>query len=130
VKVYEALTMYRFHFRDSLSLQDWEDQWFQVTCNPHFSLVPYTSEAAIDYARMAFFRLWVASVSIFSLGSVPILMILALGANLRGHVIYVFCDIPPLNQFFGVVDTSKLVLADNPGIGLDDTTRNCSVIAI
>ena len=28
--------------------------------------------------------------------------------------IYVFCDIPPLIQFFGVVDTSKLVLADNP----------------
>jgi hypothetical protein len=50
------LTMYRFHFGDSLSLQDWEDQWFHVTCNPHFSLVPYTGEATIDYARMAFVK--------------------------------------------------------------------------
>ena len=51
------LTMYRFHFGTSLSLQDWEDQWFQVTCNPHFSLVPCTgAEATIDYARMAFVK--------------------------------------------------------------------------
>jgi hypothetical protein len=37
-------------------------------------------------------------------------------------------DIPPLVQFFVVVDTSKLVLVDNPGIGLDNITRNCSAI--
>jgi hypothetical protein len=35
---------------------------------------------------------------------------------------------PPLVQFFGVVDTNKLVLADNPEVGLDETTRNCSAI--
>ncbi|KAN0075736.1 hypothetical protein V8E54_007006 [Elaphomyces granulatus] len=35
---------------------------------------------------------------------------------------------PPLIQFFGIVDTSKLTLAENPGIGLDNTTRNCSAI--
>jgi hypothetical protein len=39
-----------------------------------------------------------------------------------------FVTSPPLIQLFGVVNTSKLVLADNPGIGLDDTTRNCSAI--
>jgi hypothetical protein len=39
-----------------------------------------------------------------------------------------FVTSPPLIQFFGVVGSSKLVLADNPGIGLDDTTRNCSAI--
>jgi len=31
-------------------------------------------------------------------------------------------------QFFGVVDTRKFVLADNPNISLDETTRNCSAI--
>jgi hypothetical protein len=35
---------------------------------------------------------------------------------------------PPMIQFFGVVDTKKFVLADNPNIGLDETTRNCSAI--
>ncbi|KAN0072518.1 hypothetical protein V8E54_009447, partial [Elaphomyces granulatus] len=35
---------------------------------------------------------------------------------------------PPLIQFFGIVDTSKLTLAEKPGIGLDNTTRNCSAI--
>lgn len=35
---------------------------------------------------------------------------------------------PPFIQFFGIVDTSKLTLAENPGIGLDNTTRNCSAI--
>ena len=53
------VTMYRFHFGNSLTLQDWEDQWFQVTCSPHFSLLPYTDEDAEDkigYARMAFVK--------------------------------------------------------------------------
>jgi hypothetical protein len=36
--------------------------------------------------------------------------------------------VPPLIQFFGIVDTSRLTLAENPGIGLDNTTRNCSAI--
>jgi hypothetical protein len=31
-------------------------------------------------------------------------------------------------QFFGVLDTKNFVLADNPNIGLDETTRNCSAI--
>jgi hypothetical protein len=35
---------------------------------------------------------------------------------------------PPMIQFFGVVDTRKFVLADNPSIGLDETTRNCSAV--
>jgi len=35
---------------------------------------------------------------------------------------------PPMIQFFGVVDTKKFVLADNPNIGLDETTKNCSAI--
>jgi hypothetical protein len=39
-----------------------------------------------------------------------------------------FVTSPPLVQFFGAVDTSKLVLTDNPEIGLDCTTRNSSAI--
>ena len=31
-------------------------------------------------------------------------------------------------QFFGVVDTTKFVLTDNPNIGLNDVTRNSSAI--
>jgi hypothetical protein len=53
------LAIYRFHFGDSLTLEDWEDKWFQATCYPHFSYMPYTTNArdeSIDYARCAFVK--------------------------------------------------------------------------
>jgi hypothetical protein len=53
------MVMYRYHYGSSLTVQDWEDHWFQVTCYPHFSLIPYTDETQddrIDYARMAFVK--------------------------------------------------------------------------
>jgi hypothetical protein len=53
------LAIYRYHFGDSLTLEDWEDKWFQATCYPHFSYMPYTTNArdeSIDYARCAFVK--------------------------------------------------------------------------
>ena len=53
------LSIYRFHLGNSLTVGDWEDQWFQVTCNPHFSYMPYTTDVqddGIDYARCAFVK--------------------------------------------------------------------------
>ncbi|KAN0076088.1 hypothetical protein V8E54_007358 [Elaphomyces granulatus] len=94
------LTMYRFHFGDSLSLQDWES-------------VPYTGEAAIDYARMAF-------VKDYGLQ--------AIGVRTCPDLSSMSSVTSPLIQFFSIVDTSKLTLAEKPGIGLDNTTRNCSAI--
>ncbi len=35
---------------------------------------------------------------------------------------------PPQIQFCGIVDTTKFVLADNPSVGLDETTRNSSAV--
>jgi hypothetical protein len=50
-----GLYMYSFHF-GSLTVKDWEDQSFQVTCCPYFPLVAYTDETQndkISYARVA-----------------------------------------------------------------------------
>ena len=59
VQDFAGMVMYRYHYGSSLTIQNWEDQWFQVTCYPHFSLIPYTDETQedrIDYARMAFVK--------------------------------------------------------------------------
>jgi hypothetical protein len=53
------LAIHRFHFGDSLTIPDWEEQWFQVTCCPHFSYMPHTTDEekdGIDYARFAFVK--------------------------------------------------------------------------
>jgi hypothetical protein len=52
------MVMYRYHF-GSLSEQEWEDQWWLITCYPHFSLMPHTDETEddnINYARIAFMK--------------------------------------------------------------------------
>ncbi|KAN0068588.1 hypothetical protein V8E54_013312 [Elaphomyces granulatus] len=103
--------MYRFHF-GSLTVKDWEDQSFQVTFSPYFPLVAYTDVTQNDkigYARVAFVK---------DYGLQPIAERNCIDLSLP----------PPMIQFFGVVDTRKFVLAENPNIGLDETTRNCSAI--
>ncbi|KAN0068311.1 hypothetical protein V8E54_013507 [Elaphomyces granulatus] len=118
-----GLYMYSFHF-GSLTVKDWEDQSFQVTCCPYFPLVAYTdetqndkiSEAAIDYARMAFVKAY--GLQAIGVRTCPDLSSMSSVTS------------PPLIQFFGIVDTSKLTLAKNPGIGLDNTTRNSSAILL
>lgn len=52
-------TMYRYHGSDNLVISQWEDQWFQITCYPHFSYMPYTDndqDGKTDFARIAFIK--------------------------------------------------------------------------
>jgi len=48
----EALQLiaYRYHAggRNGLNMQDWQDQWFEITCYPHFSLMPCTDHSQDD----------------------------------------------------------------------------------
>jgi hypothetical protein len=54
-----AFTIHRYHAGDTLTVEQWVGQWFQLSCYPHFSYMPYTNDShddKIDYARFAFVK--------------------------------------------------------------------------
>ncbi|GKT61137.1 hypothetical protein ColTof3_08476 [Colletotrichum tofieldiae] len=110
-----SLDLSRFHFGGSLATDEWEDQWFSIICEPHFSYVPcgLSSEAEIGYKRLA----WIQDDAL-----TPIFDRTCVDLPPR------FPITPPFVTFNGFVDTQKFPLADDSSVGLDDITRNSSAI--
>jgi hypothetical protein len=53
-----ALDISRFHRGGSLSPDEWEEQWFSIICEPHFSYVPcaLSSSDEVAYKRLAWIQ--------------------------------------------------------------------------
>ncbi|KAH8744659.1 hypothetical protein F5883DRAFT_588952 [Diaporthe sp. PMI_573] len=98
-----------------LSPDEWEEQWFSINCEPHFSYVPcaLSSSDEVAYKRLA----WIQYDALTPISE-------RLCANLPSR----FPVTPPFVTFNGFVDTGKFPLADNPGIGLHEITRNSSAV--
>lgn len=129
-----ALDISRFHRGGALSPDEWEEQWFRIICEPHFSYVlcALSSSDDVAYKRLVWIQddALTPSVLLFLLldhqrNNLPINSISKrLCANLPSQ----FPVTPPFVTFNGFVDTEKFPLADNPGISLHETTRNSSAI--
>ncbi|GKT52023.1 uncharacterized protein ColSpa_12204 [Colletotrichum spaethianum] len=110
-----SLDLSRFHLGGPLTTDEWEEQWFSIICEPHFSYVPcgLSGEDEVGYKRLA----WIQDDAL-----TPISERACIDLPPR------FPITPPFVTFNGFVDTQKFPLADNPSIGLDDITRNSSAI--
>ncbi|KAF6783347.1 hypothetical protein CSOJ01_15908, partial [Colletotrichum sojae] len=112
----DALTLdvFRYHSGPISITGDWEDQWFQVVCEPHFSYVPcgLTSDEEISYKRLA----WIQDDAITPV-AVP-----------TPELPAPFPNTPPIVTFNGFVDTEKFPLNIDGVAGLDEVTANSSAV--
>ncbi|KAL0930008.1 uncharacterized protein CTRU02_207520 [Colletotrichum truncatum] len=110
-----SLDLSRFHLGGSLTTEDWEDQWFTIICDPHFSYVPcgLSGEDEVEYKRLA----WIQDDALTPISDRTC-------ADLSPR----FPITPPFVTFNGFVDTQKFPLADDPSVGLDEITRNSSAV--
>jgi hypothetical protein len=53
-----SLDISRFHGGGALVLDQWEDQWFTVICQPHFNYIPcaLTGDEEVAYKRLAWIK--------------------------------------------------------------------------
>jgi len=53
-----SLDLFRFHLGNQLDVEEWEDQWFMVICQPHFSYMPCVLSGVDEpaYKRLAWVK--------------------------------------------------------------------------
>ena len=53
-----SLDVSRFHGGGAPVLEQWEDQWFTIACQPHFNYIPcaLTGDEAVAYKRLAWIK--------------------------------------------------------------------------
>ncbi|KAF6808335.1 hypothetical protein CMUS01_13916 [Colletotrichum musicola] len=113
----DALTLdvFRYYSGPISITGDWEDQWFQVVCEPHFSYVPcsLTSDEEILYKRLA----WIQDDAITRITK-------------RGcaELPAPFPNTLLIVTFNGFVDTEKFPLNIDRVAGLDEVTANSSAV--
>ncbi|KAF6805195.1 hypothetical protein CPLU01_16005 [Colletotrichum plurivorum] len=109
-----SLDFSRFHL-GALATDEWEDQWFQINCEPYFSYMPcaLSDSEEVDYKRTA----WIHDDGLTPLSE-------------RHSINFPppFPASPPFVTFNGLVDIQKFPLSDDPSIGLDEITRNSSAV--